>query len=191
MQTKARFLLIWTIVFAALFLVSIFADNALLNIVSEIRASPLDMIAKALASVSLLQILVVIAIVLLMKKIHLRRWLLAYVAASGIVWLSKLTFARSRPFEIGIIQSMIAETGYSFPSGHATVLFAAFPIMIDAFPRYRYFIASVFLVLILSRVYVGIHYFSDIFGGALLGIVISSVVTRLASRFLEPHKPIQ
>lgn len=72
------------------------------------------------------------------------------------------------------VNKLISETGFSFPSGHAqnnTVLYKnlnkTFNIKILSY-------VVIFLISI-SRVYLGVHYFSDILIGFLLGELIYSV----------------
>lgn len=67
-------------------------------------------------------------------------------------------------------------TDYAFPSGHATLSFAAAAIL-SAFDKkrkkYFYLIAS---LIVLSRVYLGYHYVFDVIVGALLGWFIARLV---------------
>jgi membrane-associated phospholipid phosphatase len=64
-------------------------------------------------------------------------------------------------------------TGRSYPSAHASTSFAGALVLRHALPpRVVY---SVAVTMALSRVYLGVHYPSDIAAGALLGTLVGSV----------------
>lgn len=66
---------------------------------------------------------------------------------------------------------------YSFPSGHAATAFAG-AVVLSAFDKKRrcfyYFIASLIGV---SRIYLGCHFFLDVFGGVVIGYVLGKIVS--------------
>lgn len=70
----------------------------------------------------------------------------------------------------------------SFPSGHATSAFAAAGVVAALHPRLRVAALTLAGLIGLSRVYLGVHYPSDVIAGALLGLVIAAVVVGLARR---------
>jgi undecaprenyl-diphosphatase len=70
----------------------------------------------------------------------------------------------------------------SFPSGHAATSFAAATMLSFAFPRFAPFLYVLAAGVAFSRVYVGVHYPLDVFGGALLGVLIAVVLRLLVSR---------
>ncbi len=74
----------------------------------------------------------------------------------------------------------------SFPSSHATNIFGAATVFImGGRPRWVWAPALVIASLVaLSRVYVGVHYPSDILAGSLLGVVLGAVVFMIVTHWL-------
>jgi undecaprenyl-diphosphatase len=105
-----------------------------------------------------------------------RRWLRA-TAAVGVAYASsttiKLVVNRRRPAIEDLPHLMATPTGLSFPSSHSTSSFAAaraFGALVPGAPLQLAAAAMAF-----SRLYLGVHYPSDIAAGALLGTVIGSL----------------
>ena len=122
-----------------------------------------------------------------------RRWLLfgTWVIAAGgsvmLILLLKALFARPRPY---FEQPMLLETYYSFPSGHAmeaVVLYgmlAYFAVLALRTWRARaaVVLGTSLLVLLIgfSRMYLGVHYFSDVVAGfAAGGVWLSTCITAM------------
>lgn len=59
---------------------------------------------------------------------------------------------------------------FSFPSSHAVNNFGAAIFFAKLFPKYRWSLFSVAILIAFTRPYVGVHYPSDIIGGALIGM---------------------
>lgn len=91
------------------------------------------------------------------------------LAGSGILNVAaKHYFGRARP---SLWESLSPETTYSFPSGHAmgSMTLAAVLVLLAWRTRWRWpvlVLMSAFVVMVgLSRVYLGVHYPSDILAG--------------------------
>ncbi|MCS4535965.1 phosphatase PAP2 family protein [Corynebacterium sp. HS2168-gen11] len=127
--------------------------------------------------------LVVLIGVLALWNRH-RRWIvLAVTTASTAVGveLLKLVVQRARPpAEFQLVEA----TSYSFPSGHAATIAAiAMTITLLWSRRSVHILAwSVALLLAASRLYVGIHWATDVCAGLVLGSVWSLSVTHIMTR---------
>jgi undecaprenyl-diphosphatase len=67
-------------------------------------------------------------------------------------------------------------SGFSFPSSHAVNNFAAALILTFFFPRQKWWFFGFAAMVAFSRVYVGVHYPSDVIGGAVIGICCAGSV---------------
>ena len=86
--------------------------------------------------------------------------------------------ARPRPYEVveGLVPLIGKPTDYSFPSGHTCASFACALVLYRILPK-KYGVPAVILASLIafSRLYVGVHYPSDVFFGAVLGILIGLI----------------
>lgn len=84
--------------------------------------------------------------------------------------------ARSRPYTIieDLVPLIRKPTDYSFPSGHTACAFAVGFLLFRKLPK-RYGIPCLVLAVLIgfSRIYLGVHYPSDVLAGAISGICIS------------------
>lgn len=121
-------------------------------------------------SIILLTVLLIIVVKGKRNKILI---LINVIVITLLNQLLKNTFQRERP-----IDSIIEETGYSFPSGHSMVSMAFYGFLIylvyKSNIKYKGLIIgllSVLIVLIgISRIYLGVHYPTDVIGGFTLSL---------------------
>ena len=124
-------------------------------------------------------------------------WALATGGAALLNWLAKLSFARIRP---DLWPSLAPETSYSFPSGHAMQSMAlAAALIVLLWPtaaRWPVLVLSAAFTFFvgLSRVYLGVHFPSDVLAGWLASLAwvvgLSFLFYRHAVRHRRtpPHK---
>lgn len=90
--------------------------------------------------------------------------------------------ARTRPYEVieGLRLLIEKPHDYSFPSGHTSASFAAAMVYYRMGPR-KWGIPAVILASLIafSRLYVGVHYPSDVLGGLLIGVFAAWAAVKL------------
>lgn len=88
--------------------------------------------------------------------------------------LLKNLFERVRPCNVLPDVNILVgcTSSFSFPSSHAVNNFAAAVYFGKIFPRIKWILLTTALIVAVSRPYVGVHYPSDIFGGAVIGAII-------------------
>ena len=124
---------------------------------------------------------------------------ISIIANLGIVTILnqiiKFIMQRPRPTEFRIIE----ETGYSFPSGHSMVSLAFYGYLIYLIYKYinnkhlkrtLIILLSVLICIIgVSRIYLGVHYTSDVLGGFLISLAYLIIYIELVNKFvLEKNK---
>ncbi|MGN0482634.1 MAG: phosphatase PAP2 family protein [Lachnospiraceae bacterium] len=102
--------------------------------------------------------------------------------------LLKNIVARIRPYDrIPEIQILIErQRDFSFPSGHTGSSFAAAVVMARNLPK-RYGVPALVLAILIafSRLYVGVHFPTDVAGGAVIGILLALVAEKLCKIIWE------
>ena len=85
--------------------------------------------------------------------------------------LVKNTVKRIRPCNVLPDVNILASctSSYSFPSSHAVNNFAVAIFFIMLYPKYKWELLITATLISISRVYCGVHYPSDILGGAIIG----------------------
>ena len=181
----------WTVIFYDVLLV----DTVVAKFVASIRCDWLDFFMKFITSfgnTATIFILVSVSIWGLIKIVKNKKlamfFLISLVGNVLCNQLIKLIIRRERP-----INSLIYVGGFSFPSGHAMVSMAFYGMLIYIFYRLlennklKLFLISLCGVLIFligfSRIYLGVHYFSDV----IVGFSVSLLYLDLFSRILDKY----
>jgi undecaprenyl-diphosphatase len=101
--------------------------------------------------------------------------------------LIKPYFQRHRPQDLGldVILRTHLHYGYSFPSIHAMNVFAAAAFLSTFYPRARSLFYLMAVLVAFSRIYVGVHFPSDVLCGAILGWLIGRTVGYLLNQAEE------
>lgn len=145
--------------------------------------------ASILLSDTITYLLVVCVIVFIFykKEFIFRNLILLSTVTVGSWVVSKILksiFHINRPFVAMNFTPIVPESGFSFPSSHATVCMA---LVVLAF-SFNKKLGMLFLVLSIligaSRMVLGVHYPTDILGGFILGAVFGLIIVRFFKKYL-------
>jgi membrane-associated phospholipid phosphatase len=171
-------------------------DRAANQTVQNHAAEPVTGWAFVLTALGSTYVLIAVALSAALGLVLRGRWraavalVVAYVVTDVTVALVKLIVSRPRPDE-----SLTEAGGFSFPSGHSAMsmvvygcLAFALARVVRGFPRVAFALVGGLLVVAigLSRIYLGVHYPSDVIAGWTTGAAILIVTWMLASR-LRPR----
>lgn len=137
---------------------------------------------------------IVMAVVGIASAVVARSWLPVFVAVTGgggialVIYLAKHVVGRQRP---PLADALIAPGGYSFPSGHATGAAAVGVLcawMLTRWVTHRWAVqiaiwavtAALIVLIGFSRVYLAVHFPTDVLAGWFLGAAWAGIVILLA-----------
>ena len=142
-----------------------------------------------------LYLIFIILIFLAYKKkqafIVLIGFLCSFLVTFGVTRIIKASVARVRPNNAESLQEVIRilqePTYYSFVSGHTSTSMAITTFMVLIL-RHRYKWVYIFflwpILFATSRVYVGVHYPSDLAAGAFVGVIIAIIIYKICKKML-------
>lgn len=124
------------------------------------------------------------------KHEHLIQFILTVGLAAIVAVLTKEITKIPRPSG-----GLISEIGYSFASAHAMIATVFFALVIHSYrnhfkaklARALFVMANVLLVLLvgLSRVYLGVHYMTDVLAGFFMGLILSCLSILIYNRHIN------
>lgn len=159
-------------------------DISILYIINDsIKCKNLDWFMPKITYLGSTQFSICISLLLFMypgEYIHKfsTNFIISLIASTLLVWSVKLTFNRTRPFInlLDLYVKKISIDNYSLPSAHSA---AAFSMAVTSFMFFP-LPGIIFIVLAscvaVSRIYIGVHYPTDVFLGILIGIICSLLI---------------
>lgn len=112
----------------------------------------------------------------------------ALIARFGVAEIIRFFYDRPRPFEIvdGVRRLIFRDGGGSFPSGHAVFYFAIAAVVSRYYPKTGIIFFLAALNLSLARIQAGLHWPSDILGGAVIGVAVGLLIHSAVKKILKP-----
>ena len=199
----------WIIAFLCLIIVLMLLEDIFENeqltldmfvyrlVILNLRSEPLTAIMKVITNLSSAYVLIAITLGTLLfvknKKVGL---CVASNLAIATILNQLLKYIIQRPRPEGY--RLIAESGYSFPSGHSMVSMAFYGLIIYLIwkmvknKKVKYISCGILGILIpligFSRIYLGVHYASDVIGGFAISIAYLLLFTSVTRSILQLEK---
>ena len=156
-------------------------DSQIFSAVRSVKNPVLDVIMLLVTNIATLYIGVpiVLALVYLSKNRKLLAdFFVALLIGIVLTLLLKMVIARPRPEDIMNVGFWASATFSSFPSDHASTAFVMFGIMGHHLKKWKLWLYLLAVLIAISRVYLGVHYPTDVLAGAFLGILVSQLVIK-------------
>jgi membrane-associated phospholipid phosphatase len=153
--------------------------------IGNIFAFGMDALGGGIAGVFVVPILTAVILLIVRRPWAALFFVVASAASAGVVQLLKNLFGRARPEDM-----LVASDFGSFPSGHvANAATIAVAIGIIVPKLWVWIVGAIYTILMaVSRTYLGVHWFTDTIGGALIGAGVALLVWTLFARRLERER---
>lgn len=158
-------------------------DREILLAMAKIRNPILDQLMTTITSLGSVPVVSIFSLMIITTLIFFKNFyqivylLFGNCSAAVISYVSKLFFVRPRPT---LIPRLVEVSGFSYPSGHAlsaTIFYFTLAVIISFKLKNKnlkififFFLALIISLISLSRVYLGVHFPSDVVSGASLGM---------------------
>ncbi len=171
--------------------VSFFFDRSVVLFFVSLRNPYCDYIATFF-SYTAIQLIVFFGIPFLVLWFKARNsaflFSLSFFIVAVFTYSLKVFVLRSRPF-LALSIPLVAYISYnlswfntSFPSSHASTSFSSFAAL-ERFSKLKWLWLLLCIVVVISRLYDGLHYLSDIIAGSLLGYFVTYFVFLLDKKY--------
>lgn len=148
-----------------------------LNLRTPLLTQAFEFITMLGAPITATFITLIAALIIYKKhRTYLIPLLTTSISAGLTIYITKILLHRQRPLD-----ALVTEKSFSFPSGHSLISMALYGLLIYIIclnfekKSQKITIISIGTIIILligiSRLYLGVHYFSDVLGGYIIGSI--------------------
>ena len=155
-------------------IIGLIFDKQILNTVSNLRLDLLNNLMIKLDTYFSEIIVVGLSSLFFLFKKNKRKLIIpllsSFILVAIITFSLKYLIARPRP----LIDSLISSSSPSFPSGHTSFIFTPLAFFNKEYPSIKWAWLGLAILVAFSRMYLGVHYFSDIIAGTIVGVGVGN-----------------
>ncbi len=176
---KKEYILLY-LIFAISLLLGFFFDKQIVLALTDYRIPVLNEFMIWISYGGTWFVVLILMTSLFLWNERKRRWILPLWLSIGISALItkvlKIVILRDRPYLAFGFDALVESTGSSFPSGHATAVFSTLAVLDKEFPKIKWFWLAFALLVAFSRMYLGVHYLTDVAVGGIIGLTVGLFV---------------
>jgi undecaprenyl-diphosphatase len=176
------------LIFFILGIISFFYDSSVNSFFKSVQNPWLTGFFKIFDSMILMLVVYAILIFLIWKKTQFK-WSIPFgitlILTIVISSLIKLLVMRNRPDGLIEMIPLLNLIDYSFPSNHTSVIFSTLPILEKGFKKLKYIWIVFAILMAVSRLYLGVHYLSDVIFGGILGYLVGLSVLSIKEKYFK------
>lgn len=169
-------------------------DQSIYHFIMQFQSERFTFFFRQMTHMGEAPVLIALFLILLILKYQLGIRCILFTAGNSILnQILKQIFVRSRPE----IMQLIVIDGYSFPSGHSMAAMCVYGYLIYTVYHSSIqkdvkillcILLSMIIVLVgISRIYLGVHYASDVLGGFLISIIYLLIVVHYDKNRSKAH----
>ena len=170
-------------------IISFYYDGWVINQVPNLKNSLFDNISMKLDIFGEIIIFILLTLLFFWKH-EKRKWIIplwiTLLSSAVVSFILKIIIQRPRPFQLGLIsidsllnRANFSTWNFSFPSFDTMFIFSAVPLLSRQFPKLKKVWIILAVIIAFSRVYLGLHFLSDVIAGGIIGYLIGIWVIRL------------
>lgn len=171
------------------------SDGVFYNFVNKYlindNMTPFVMLITQLGDVLCIIVITILSLFVVRKKKINFSIIINLIIVTVLNVFLKLIFVRPRP-DFGVL---VEETGYSFPSGHSMISMAFYGYFVYLIYNHirnrkvKVILISIISIIILligiSRVYLGVHYITDVIGGFCFSVAYLIIYTSIINKIIK------
>lgn len=158
---------------SVLLIISFFLDSQIAAFAQTIQNPAIMYCAQWISQLGSVAAVLIIMTTLFLWEERKKEWIPALWGSVIVTFIitHAIKFIVQRPRPLGILMNIpiLNWVDFSFPSGHAAVAFATVPILDKEFPKLKWFWILFAGLVAISRIYLNVHYASDVVSGIMIG----------------------